>query len=134
MIFRPNYNHKIKNKFSTPKSRKRNKRAISPIQDDQSTPTSKTKKAKKKLNFDKEKGKGKDSPENKNILNLPYSDSESEEEQATDQGADLADQVASGYEDLPSPTPKEDQDQQVAEVSSSKPKQCRSQKVSQLLR
>ena len=59
---------------------------------------------------------------------------ESEEEHATDQGADLADQVASGYEDLPSPTPKEDQDQQVAEVSSSKPKQCRSEKVNQLLR
>jgi len=48
-----------KKKFSTPKSRKRNNRAISPIPDDQSTPTSKPKKAKKKLNFDKEKGKEK---------------------------------------------------------------------------
>ena len=42
--------------------------------------------------------------------------------------------MALGYEDLPSPTPKEDQDQQVAEVSSSKPNQCRSEKVNQLLR
>ena len=64
---------------------------------------------------------------NKNVLNLPYSDSEDEEEH----GTNLADQVVVGNEDLPSPTPKEDQGEPMAEASSSKP---RSQKINQLLR
>jgi len=90
---------------------------------EQSTPSSKPKRAKKKLDSSHETEKGEASPEDKNILNLPYTDSEEEEEQ-----------VAAEYEDLPSPTPKEDQGQQVAETSSSKPKQSRSQKINQLLR
>lgn len=88
---------------------------------EQSTPSSKPKRAKKKLDSSQETEKGEASPEDKNILNLPYTDSEEEEEQ-----------VAAEYEDLPSPTPKEDQGQ-VAETSSSKPKQSRSQKINQLL-
>ena len=39
-----------------------------------------------------------------------------------------------GHEDLPSPTPKEDQGEKVAEASSSKPNEPRSQKINQLLR
>ena len=40
----------------------------------------------------------------KNVLNLPYTDSEDEE----DQGSDLANQVAVGHEDPPLSTPKDD--------------------------
>ena len=52
-----------------------------------------------------------------NILNLPYSDSEEEKEE----GADLALQVVAEIEQLPSPSPKE-QDEPVEKASSSKPK------------
>ena len=61
-----------------------------------------------------------------NILNLPYSDSEEEQEE----GADLAFQVVEEIQELPSPTPKE-QDEPVEKASSSKPK---TQKINQFLR
>ena len=82
------------------------------------------------MDFSKKTKKEEASSQNKNFLNLPYTDSEDEKEQ----GADLENQVAAGHEDHPSPTPKNDQSQQVAEASSSKPKESRSQKINQLLR
>ena len=63
---------------------------------------------------------------NENILNLPYSDSKEEQEE----GADLALQVVAEIEELPSPTPKE-QDESIEKASSSKPK---TQRINQLLR
>ena len=59
-------------------------------------------------------------------MNLPYSDSKEEQEE----GADLALQVVAEVEELPSPTPKE-QDEPTEKASSSKPK---TQKINQLLR
>ena len=94
-------------KSSTPRSGKRKRRAISPIAVDQTSPSSKTKKAKRNLDFSKKTEKEEASSQDKNVLNLPYIDSKDEEEQ----GADLANQVAVGDEDLPSPTPKDDQSQ-----------------------
>ena len=117
-------------KYSTPRSGKRKRRAISPIAVDQTSPASKTKKAKRNLDFSEKTEKEEASSQNKNVLNLPYTDSEDEEEQ----GADLANQVVVGHEDIPSPTPKEYQGEQVVEASYSKPKEPRSQKINQLLR
>ena len=59
-------------------------------------------------------------------MNLPYSDSEEEQEE----GVDLALQVVEEIEELPSPTPKE-QDEPTQKASSCKPK---TQKINQLLR
>ena len=81
---------------------------------DQSSPTLKTKKTKRNLYFCEKPEEA--SAQDKNILNLPYSDSEDEEEQ----GTNLAYQVTIWEEDFPSPTPKEDQGEPVAEASSSK--------------
>ena len=114
-----------KKRSSTPRSGKRKRRAISPIVVDQTSPSSKTKKAKRNLDLSKKIEKEEASSQYKNVLNLPYTDFEDEEEQ----GVDLANQVAIGHEDLPSPTPKDDQIQQVAEASFSKPKESRSQKI-----
>ena len=61
-----------------------------------------------------------------NILNLPYSDSEEEQEE----GVDLALQIVAVTEELPSPTPKE-QEELAEKDSSSKPK---TQRINQLLR
>ena len=52
-----------------------------------------------------------------NILNLPYSDLEEER----DEGVDLALQVVVEIEELPSPTPKE-QEEPTEKASYSKPK------------
>ena len=60
-------------------------------------------------------------------MNLPYSDLEEEREE----GVDLVEWVVAKNEELPSPTPKEDQGELVEKDSSSKP---RSQRVNQLLR
>ena len=59
-------------------------------------------------------------------MNLPYSDSKKEREE----GANLALEVVAEIEELPSPTPKE-QDEPVEKASSSKPK---TQRINQLLR
>ena len=61
-----------------------------------------------------------------NILNLPYSNSKEEQEE----GEDLALQIVLVDEELPSPTPKE-QEEPIEKDSSSKP---RTQNVNQLLR
>ena len=64
-------------------------------------------------------GKKEEAPaQGKNILNLPYLDSEDEEEQETK----LAYQFQVGQEEFPSPTLKEDQGEPVAKASSSKPR------------
>ena len=49
---------------------------------DQASPTSKTNKAKRNLDFSAKKEEV--SAPNRNVLNLPYSDSEDEEEQEVD--------------------------------------------------
>ena len=59
-------------------------------------------------------------------MNLPYSDSEEEREE----GVDLVVQVVAEIEELPSATPKE-QDEPTKKDSSSKPK---TQRINQLLR
>ena len=63
---------------------------------------------------------------NENILNLPYSDSEEEQEE----GADLALQIIVVTKELPSPTPKE-KEEPIEKASSNKP---RTQRINQLLR
>ena len=61
------------------------------------------------------RGKEKEAPtQSGNILNLRYSDSEEENEQEVD----LTEQVATKYEEFPSPTPREGQGEPVAEASS----------------
>ena len=92
---------------------------------DKPSPTSKNNQAKGNLDFSrKEKGAPTQSG---NILHLPYSDSEEEKEQEVD----LTKQEEKEYEDFPSPTPREGQEEPLAETSSSKP---RSQRINQLLR
>ena len=87
-------------KYSTPRSGKRKRRAISPTTVDHPSSPSKTKQAKRNLDLS-EKGK-EIIAHSGNILNLPYSDSEEEREE----GVDLAVQVVAGNEEIPSPTPK----------------------------
>ena len=113
------------NKSTTPRSGNRKRRAISPATVDQPSSPSKTKQAKRNLEFSE---KRKEIPaQSENILNFPYSDLEEEREE----GVDLAEQVVAKNEELPSPTPKQDQGEPVEKDSSSKPK---SQRVNQLLR
>jgi hypothetical protein len=118
-------------KYSTPRSGKRKKRSISPVVVDQPSPSSKPRRTKKKLEFSKEVEKVVELPVEKNILNLPYIDSEDEENQvATEKKETLTeDPVTAEYEDLPSPTPKEEHEMQAAEASSSKSKKNRSKKI-----
>ena len=103
-------------KSTTPRSGKRKRRDISLVAVDQASPTSKTNKAKRSLDFS---GKEKEVPtQGKNILNLPYTVFDNEEEQEVD----LTKQVAAEHEEFPSPTPREGQDEPMAEVSSRKPR------------
>jgi hypothetical protein len=67
-------------KYSTPRSGKRKRRAISLVAVDHSSPSSKYKKDKKKLDFSKDAEKAEEPPVDMNILNLPYTDSEDEED------------------------------------------------------
>ena len=63
---------------TTPRSGKRKRRAISPVAVDEASPTLKTNKAKRNMDFS---GKAEEAQsQGKNILNLPYTDSEDEEE------------------------------------------------------
>jgi hypothetical protein len=64
-------------KSSTPKRSKRKRRALSPVQTEEPTHSSRLKEAKKKLDFD-QGIEGQSSVADRNILNFPYSDSESE--------------------------------------------------------
>ena len=70
------------NKFNSPRSGRRKRRAISPVIVDQSSPTYKTNQAKRNLGFN---GKEEKAPaQGENILNLPYSDSKEEKEKEVD--------------------------------------------------
>ena len=71
-------------KSSTPRSERRKRRSISLATVEQPPSSSKSKKVKRNLDFS-EKGQEVET-HNENILNLPYSDSEEEQEE----GADLA--------------------------------------------
>ena len=100
---------------STPRSGKRKRRDISPTTTEQTPSSSKSKQVKRNLDFS-EKGQ-EVTTHSGNILNLPYLDSEEEREEVVD----LAVQVIVENEELPSPTPKE-QDELVENTSSSKPR------------
>ena len=67
-------------KSSTPKSSIRKRKAISPPRVETKTSSVKPKRGKRKLNFGKDSEQTKGSPKNNNPLNLPYSDSEEEQE------------------------------------------------------
>ena len=89
-------------KYSTARSGRRRRRAISLATAIEQPPSSsKTKKEKSNLDFS-DKGQEAE-PHHENVLNLPYSDSE--EEQEAD--ASLALQIVPVSEALPSPTPQE---------------------------
>ena len=91
---------------------------------DQRSPTPKTNRTKRNLDFS---GKEEEAPtQGKNVLNLPYSDFEEEKGKEVD----LTKKVVAEHEDFPSPTPREGQDEPMAETSSSKP---RSQRINRLL-
>ena len=110
---------------STPRSGRRRRRAISPTPVVEQPPSSsKTKKVKRNLDFS-EKGQEAET-HNENILNLPYSYSEEEQEE----GADLALQIVAVTKEIPSPTPKE-QEEPAENTSSRNPK---TQKINKLLR
>jgi hypothetical protein len=132
-------------KSSTPRGGKRKKTTISLVAVDHPSPSSKPRKDKKKLDFSHDTGKEESPPRDKNILNLPYTDSEDEEqpvaieheEFVAEQG--ILDAVPAGepmteHEDFLSQVFKGDQDQQVVEASTNKPKKSSSQKINQLLR
>jgi hypothetical protein len=95
------------------------------------------------LNFNSEEEEVNEVPMNKNILNLPYSDLEDEEQQletghedSVTTGHDnsvFVDIYTESYENLPSPTPQEEQEPQVAEASSRKRvKQNKSKEIKKL--
>ena len=71
-------NNSPSKRSSTPKSGKRKRRAISPIAVDQNSLA--FKKAKKNLDFNNRTEKEEAVVQGKNIVNLPYTDSEDEEE------------------------------------------------------
>jgi hypothetical protein len=131
-------------KSSTPRSRKKRRTAISPVPVNQPSPSSKPNKTKNKLNLNNEIEKTEEPPVNKRILNLPYTDSEDEEHQVErkheehrietgHEDAVYVDVFTTSYEDIPSPTPKEEQELQVADVSSSKKvKQSKSKEIRKL--
>ena len=117
-------------KSSTLRSGKRRGSDISPTPVNQPSFSPKSGKAKKKLDFIHEKEEVSEIPVNKNILNLPYSYSEDEEQQleighegSVTTGRDhsvFVDIYIVSYENIPSPTPQEEQYHQVVEASSSK--------------
>ena len=89
-------------KYSTQRSGRRRRRAISPAGETEQPPSSsKTQKEKRNLDFS-EKGQEVEA-HHENILNLPYSDSVEEQEE----DAALALQIVPVSKALPSPTPQE---------------------------
>ena len=114
-------------KSSTPRTRKRKRRSLSPLIIQQDTSSSKPKRAKKKLRFDQIIEPREASPKLKNLLNLPYSDSEEEAEKTEEREINLLDQTTEEHFVPPLPIPRD-------EASSSKPKASRIQKINKLLR
>jgi type I site-specific restriction endonuclease len=86
------------------------------------------------LNFRKEGEQTEGLAEGDNPLNLPYSDSEPEQDPTEKQGDVQTEQLAEAYPNLPSPTPPEEQNRPLAEASASRPRPARSQKINQLLK
>jgi hypothetical protein len=121
-------------KSITPKSSRRKRKAISPPREPTESSSAKRKRTKRKLQFGKEGEQTKDLAEGDNPLNLPYSDSEPEQELAETQGDEQAEQVAEDYPNLPSPTPPDEHSQPLAKASSSKPKASKTQKINKLLK
>jgi hypothetical protein len=122
----------IAKKSLTPKSSLRKRKAISPPREPTESSSAKRKRTKRKLQFEGEQTK--DLAEGDNPLNLPYSDSEPEQELAETQGDEQAEQVAEDYPNLPSPTPPDEHSQPLAKASSSKPKASKAQKINKLLK
>jgi hypothetical protein len=118
-------------KTITPKSSHRKRKGISPPRDPIESSSVKKKRIKRKLQFEGEQSK--DPATGSNPLNLPYSDSEPEQELAETQGNVQAEQGADYCSNLPSPTPPEAHSPPVAKASSSKPKAARSRKINKLL-
>jgi hypothetical protein len=96
------------------------------------------------LDFIHEKEEVSEIPVNKNIPNLPYSDSEDEEQQLETghegsvttrrEYSIFVDIYIVSYENLPSPTPQEEQDHQAVEASSrEKSKQSKSKNIKKQL-
>jgi hypothetical protein len=118
-------------KTITPKRSHRKWKGISPPRDPIESSSVKKKGIKRKLQFEGEQSK--DPAEGSNPLNLPYSDSEPEQELAETQGNVQARQVADDCSNLPSPTPPEAHSPPLAKASSSKPKASRARKINKLL-
>jgi hypothetical protein len=118
-------------KTITPKSSHRKRKGISPPRDLIESSSVKKKRIKRKLQFEGEQSK--DPATRSNPLNLPYSDSEPEQELAESQGNVQAEQGTDYCFNLPSPTPLEAHSPPMAKASSSKPKATRSRKINKLL-
>jgi hypothetical protein len=118
-------------KTITPKNSHRKQKGISPPRDPIEASSVKKKRIKRKLQFEGEQTK--DPAEGSNPLNLPYSDSEPEQELAETPGNVQARQVADDRPNLPSPTPPEAHSPPLAKASSSKPKASRARKINKLL-
>jgi hypothetical protein len=121
-------------KSLTPKSSRRKRRAISPPKEQTESSSVKHKRAKMKLNFGKEGEQTEGLAEGDNPLNLPYSDSEPEQDPTEKQGDVQTGQLAEAYPNLPSPTPPEEQNRPLTEASARRPRPVRSQKRNQLLK
>jgi hypothetical protein len=119
-------------KTITPKRSHRKQKAISPPREPIESSSAKRKRTKRKLQFEGEKTK--DLAEGDKRLNLPYNDSEPEQELAGTQGEDQAKKVAEDYPNFPSPTPLDEHSHTLTKASSSKPKASKAQKINKLLK
>jgi hypothetical protein len=118
-------------KTITPKSSHRKWKGISPPRYSIESSSVKRKRIKRKLQFEGEQSK--DPATGSNPLNLPYSDSDPEQELSETQGNVQTGQVVDNCSNLPSPTPPEEHSPPVEKSSSSKPKASRAQKINKLL-
>jgi hypothetical protein len=118
-------------KTITPKSSHRKWKGVSPPRDSIESSSVKKKRIKRKLQFEGEQSK--DPAIGSNPLNLPYSDSEPEQDLAETRGNVKARQVADDCSNLPSPTPPEAHSPPVEKASSSKPKASRAWKINKLM-
>jgi hypothetical protein len=117
-------------KTPTPKSSHRKRKGISLPRDPIKSSPSKKKGIKRKLQFE---GKQSKNPATgNNSLNLPYSDSEPEQEVAETRDNMQTKQGADFHSNLPSPSPPKAHRKPEAEASSNKPKIARSQKINKL--
>jgi hypothetical protein len=118
-------------KTPTPKNSHRKRKGISPPRDLIKSSPGKKKGIQRKLQFE---GKQFRNPATgNNPLNLPYSDSEPEQEVAETQDNMQTEQGVDYCLNLPSSSPPEAYSQPKEEASSSKPKTARSRKINELL-